>query len=214
MRHARITQVITPAASLDLVPLDAAKAVLGVPLADTSKDAAIGQHISAVSSAINNYCDRVFVIQGYRDQIRNAYGFYGEPLVTRQYPIAVDSGGVPLVAVTEDGVALDPTMLEVYLETGSIYRLDGSSAPAAWATPTMIVDYTAGFDPVPADVQGACLEWISVRWYAVGRDPSVRSETIPDLITQVYGSGSDTSAATAMPGGVRDWLTPYRIWTV
>ena len=195
MNHYRITRVITPAASLDLVTLDQAKALLGIAADVTSKDAQISQHISATSAAINNYCDRVFVQQVYRDQVRNAYGGYGEPLV----------------AVTEAGVVLDPAYLEVYPEAGSLYRLDGTAAPYAWNTATLVIDYTAGFDPIPADVQGACLEWISIRYNAVGRDPAVRSETIPDLLTQVYGSGGDTSDATAMPGSVREWLTPYRI---
>ena len=215
MNYYRITRVITSATSLDLVTLDQAKALLGIDLADTSKDAQISQHISATSAAINNYCDRVFVQQVYRDQVRNAYGGYGEPFITRQYPIAVDVAGVPLVAVTEAGVALDPAYLEVYPEAGSLYRLDGTAAPYAWNTATLVVDYTAGFDPIPADVQGACLEWISIRYNAVGRDPSVRSETIPDLITQVYSSSGDTSDATGMPGAVREWLTPYRIsWSL
>jgi len=215
VNYYRITRVVTPATSLDLVTLDQAKALLGIDPADTSKDAQISQHISATSAAIANYCDRVFVQQVYRDQVRNAYGGYGEPFITRQYPIAVDVAGVPLVAVTEAGVALDPAYLDIYPDAGSLYRLDGSAAPYAWNTATLVVDYTAGFDPIPADVQGACLEWISIRYSAVGRDPSVRSETIPDLITQVYSSSGDTSDATGMPGAVREWLTPYRIsWSL
>ena len=107
----------------------------------------------------------------------------------------------------------DPAFMEVQTDNGSIWRLDSSLATAAWATSLLVVDYTAGFDPIPADVQGACLEWVGIRYGAVGRDPAIRSETIPDLITQVYGS-SDTSSATAMPAAVRDYLIPYKIWTV
>lgn len=211
----RITRVVSPADSLDLVTVDQAKAMLGIAPGDTSHDAQIQQHISASSIAINNFCDRIFVVQGYRDQVRNAYGCYGEAFVTRQYPIAVDSeSGLPLVAVTEDSAALDPAFMEVQTDNGSIWRLDGSLAAAAWATPLLVVDYTAGFNPIPADVQGACLEWVGIRYGAVGRDPAIRSETIPDLITQVYGSTSDTSSATAMPAAVRDYLIPYKIWTV
>lgn len=214
MKYYRITRVITPAASMDLVTLDQAKALLGIVADDTSQDTAILQHIAGTSAAINNYCDRVFVVQTYRDQLRNAYGAYAEALVTRQYPIALDTEDVPLAAVTENGVALDPAYLEVYPEEGSLYRLDSVGVPGAWASAALVVDYTAGFDPIPADVQGACLEWVSVRWNAVGRDPGVRSETIPDLITQVYGSGGDITGASAMPAGVREWLVPYKIWTV
>jgi hypothetical protein len=164
----RISRVTTPATSLALVTLDQAKAALGIDPADTSQDAALQQQIDSVSQAINNYCDRVFVVQSYRDQVRGACGRWGEPLVTRQYPIVLDPGGVPLVAVVDDGAALDPTLLEVYPETGSLYRLDAASLdPSVWASPLLVVDYTAGFDPIPADVQSAALEYLAARWFAV-----------------------------------------------
>ena len=99
MNHYRITRVITPAASMALVSVEDAKAALGIKVDDTTQDAAVTRQIEATSQAINNYCDRVFVVQVYRDQVRNARGYFGEPLVTRQYPIVVDEAGVPLVAV-------------------------------------------------------------------------------------------------------------------
>jgi hypothetical protein len=134
----------------------------------------------------------------------------------------VDAEGVPLVAVTEDGVTLDPGYLEVYPETGAVYRLDGAMGPSSWGAALLVIDYTAGYVEIPADVQGACLEWVGMRYGAVasgavGRDPGLRSETIPDLITQVYTSGdtsSTSSAAMAMPASVQAWLVPYRIWSV
>jgi hypothetical protein len=215
MNHGyRITRVITPATSLALVSVDQAKVALGIDPADTSQDATLAQQIDAVSLAVNNYCDRVFVIQTYQDQLRYACGQWGEALVTRQYPIVVEDE-VSLV-VTEDGVALDPALVEIYSEAGSLYRLDAAStAPSAWTAPLIVVDYTAGYDPIPADVQGAALEWLTARWHSVGRDPALRSETIPDVISQVYAGdfGSGTNAG-AIPPGARDLLAPYRIWTV
>jgi hypothetical protein len=209
----RITRVVTPADSLALVTLEQAKDILNIDPADTSQDAELKEQIDATSQAINNYCDRIFVVQTYRDQVRGACGRWGEPLVTRQYPIAVDSAGVPLLlTVTDDGAALDPTLLEVYPETGSLYRLDAaSSAPSAWASPLLVVDYTAGFDTIPSDVQSAALQLLAARWFAMGRDPTLRTESIPDVITHVYYS--DTTSP-GMPSGVREFLAPYRIMTV
>jgi len=210
----RITRVVTPAASMALVSLDAAKAALGIDAGDTSQDAALTAQIESVSLAICNWCDRIFVVQTYRDQLRGASGSYGEPLVTRQYPIVVDSGGEPLVDVAEDGGAVDAAMIEVFPEQGAVYRLDASMLPSAWGAALIVVDYTAGFETIPEPVQGACLEWLTARHNAIGHDPALRSETIPDVITQVYGSSDSTSSATAMPAGARDLLGPYRIWTV
>lgn len=208
-----LTRVITPATSMSLVTLDEAKAALGIPLDDTSQDAALTMQIEAVSVAVNNYCNRVFVVQTYQDQFRylTNWLYPGQPLQTRQYPIVV-TDGEPAVAVIENGGELDVALWEVYPEQGALYRLDGALV-AAWLGTTIIVDYTAGYDPVPPDIRSACLEWLGARWGAIGRDPSLRSETIPDLITQVYSSDSGASAGT-IPAGASSLLMPYRIWAV
>ena len=215
--HYRITRVITPAESLDLITVEQAKAALGIPDTDTSKDAQLAQHITATSRAINNWCDRVFAVQSYQDQIREVYGCWGEPLVTRQYPFVIDSeSGLPLVAVTEAGVALDPAMLETDADAGRLYRLDGAGVLQGWASTLIVVAYTAGFDPIPADVQGAALEWVMIRYRSAGRDPYLRGETIPDLISQTFDSsyGTSSSGGSAMPPTVCDWLMPYKMWMV
>jgi hypothetical protein len=210
----RITRVITPAASFALVTVADAKAAIGIDPADTSQDAILGQQIDAVSLAINNWCNRIFVVQTYQDQLRNPHLCWAEPIVTRQYPV----DDVTL-AITVDGTAVDPTLFEVYPETGRLYPLTlstadtGVSCAGVWCGSVILVDYTAGFDVIPADVQGAALEWVNARWNAIGRDPALRSETIPDVITQVWG-GNDPSSASAMPDACHEWLFPYRIWYV
>ena len=210
----QISRVITPAASFDLVTLDQAKTMLGIDASDTSQDAAIQQNITAVSAAINRYCDRVFVQQVYRDQYRYVCNWLaaGEPLRTRQFPIATDATGLPLATVTSDGAVLDAAMWEADTESGTFYAIDGAIVDA-WTGTTILIDYTGGFDPVPADVQAAALEWVAARYYSVGREPGLRSETIPDLIEQSWDSaGSAASAsATMIPPGVEGLLHTYRI---
>jgi hypothetical protein len=208
----RITRVVTPATSMALVTIDQVKEVLDIDPADTSDDAALTQHIAAVSQAINNWCDRIFVVQGYRDQLREVTGNFGEPLVMRQYPIVVDDTTGPAVVVTQDGGVVDPTLMEVFPETGGLYRLDGSLAPVAWAASLLVVDYTAGFETIPADVQSAALEWITSRWFSIGSDPTLSRERITDVIDLYYSPAS--TAGNAIPPNVRDLLGAYRIWTV
>ena len=49
MRHGyRISRVVTPAASMALVSLDAAKAALGIDAGDTSQDAVLTAQIEAL----------------------------------------------------------------------------------------------------------------------------------------------------------------------
>lgn len=213
----QLTRIVTPAGSMALMTLDEAKAALGIPAGDTSQDAALTMQMEATSVAVNNYCNRIFVVQTYQDTFRYVtnwlYG--GQALRTRQFPIAVDDGGVPLVSVIEEGAELDGSLWEVYPEEGALYRRLDSGLVGSWLGNSIIVDYTAGYDPIPADVRSAALEWLGARWGGTGRDPSLRSETIPDLITQTYDSGASSSTgSTAIPGGTRDLLAPYRIWAV
>lgn len=206
----RISRVTTPATSLALITLAQAKAVLGVALDDTSQDAAITQQIDQVSAAINNHCDRVLPRQEYEDQFRSVCARLdrGEPLRTRQFPIGTDIDDLPLLTVTQDGVLLDETSWEVDIESGALYRID--SGGAAWTGNLIVVDYTGGYDPIPADVQGAALEWINARWASRGRDPMLRSETIPDQISHSWGGDPSMSS---MPGITRDWLSKYVLWS-
>lgn len=211
----QITRVVTPAADMGLVSLDQAKAALGIAPANTSKDAQLAAHIAAVSQAITNYCGRIFVVQTYQDSLRyvNNWLHPGQPLRTRQFPILVDEGGLPVVEIVEDGVAV--TAWDVYPDEGALYRIDTGGGVAAWTGTAIVIDYAAGFDPVPPDVQGAALEWLAARYYSVGRDPALRSESIPDLISVVYaGEGGAGTASGQVPPGARDLLDPYRIYAL
>ncbi len=211
----RITRVVTPASSMALVTLDQAKAALGIDPADTSQDALLATQIEAVSLAVNNYCGRIFVVQSYQDTLRYVaqWIYAGEPLRTRQYPIVVEPGGAPLVTVIENGATVDVAFWDVYPEEGTLYRIDGAIL-TAWTGTTILIDYTAGFDPVPADVQMAALEWLTARHGAAGRDPGLRSETIPDVITQVWGSNDTATGSSSVPAAARDLLGPYRVLAV
>jgi len=208
----RISRVVVPATSYALVTIDQAKEALGIPLDDMTRDAAVQVQIDQVSAAVARYCDRQFVIQTYRDQLRAVCTWlrYGEPLPTMQKPIA-EAEGVPLITIMENGIELDPTAYEVDSERGLLYRLDSSGASAAWVGTAAILDYDAGWDPIPPDVQAATLEWINARWSAQGKDPALRSETIPDVISQMWSSDAQTPS---MPSGARELLAPYRVISI
>lgn len=205
-----ISNVIVPATSFALVTVDMAKDFLSIPANDTSQDGTLGQQIAQVSMAINSYCDRVFVRQTYRDVFRLPSNWLGagEPLVTRQRPIVMEAA-VPLVSVIEDGAGI--TAWEVYCDPGHLYRLNGSSSVAAWTGAVVTVDYEAGYVLIPEDVQGACLQWLSSRWNTRGRDPMLRSQTIPDVVAETYYV--DTTQP-GMPSEVQQTLINYRLWSV
>lgn len=65
------------------------------------------------------------------------------------------------------------------------------------------VIYTAGFATVPEDVQEACAQWVSERFWLTKRDPGVMN---------TFASGTGTSYSEGlgvMPGSVQAMLGPY-----
>lgn len=204
-----IFRTITPATDTGLITIDRAKEILGIAADDTSHDQALTGLISAVSTAICNYCDRFFVVQVYRDQLRNPCFDYDQPVRVRQFPIQRDDTDEPKLSITMDGLVIDPSTYDVDTDLGRIYRING-----AWAGTTLVLDYTGGFDPIPDDVQAAALQWTIESWMARGRDPAIKSEAIFDVMTVVYGN--DVSSATsgtpeaAPPDNVRNLLVNYR----
>jgi hypothetical protein len=214
-RNYRISRVVVPAESTNLLTLDQVKIALGIT--DTTQDAELNRMIDRTSSSINNYCDRIFVRQTYRDHFRNICNWLapGEPIRTRQYPIPTDPAGLPLVVITENGMAVDSASIEVDIDAGWLYRLNGSGAVGSWSGLSIVVDYDAGYDTIPGDLQGAALDWIRIGQGAGGRDPLLRSETIPDVISQTWVTAVDlASASTSIPSSVRDSLWAYKYWTV
>ena len=109
----RISRVITPATpafagqgAFDLVSLASVKVELG--LADTSKDSNLLVWITQASNSAARFCNRVFPIETFQEQLYPPRDFYPpvaiggtEPLQLRRYPIA----GVPCVAGTQPPLA-------------------------------------------------------------------------------------------------------------
>jgi len=210
----RISTVITPAASNWLVSLDAALDAASLTSDGGAQDSQIGRQIGQVSAAINTYCNRIFVRQSYRDQFRGVcYLGCGKPLVLGQAPIAVDGGGDVVLTATEDGTAVSLAEWEIDRGAGLLSRLDSSGGISSWSGTLIAVDYDAGYDLIPDDVQAAALEWLSARWSTRGRDPALRSLTIPDVVAESYFDPTAASAA-GMPSSVKTTLDQYRIWSL
>lgn len=198
----RIDTVLVPAESLALVPLDVVKEELGIAVDDTSQDARLNRYIAQVSAQIHAYTQRIFPLQTYRNEFFREWGDPGAgPLITSAWPI------VEIVSLTEDDVLIAPDDYIWKDKAGLVFRRLGAGF-GPWAGATITLDYVAGFAPLPLDIEAAALSWLTVRWTVAGRDPAIRSETIPDLITVTYESSSSTEAA-AMPGAVKEMLLPY-----
>jgi hypothetical protein len=209
----RISRIITPATDQGLITLDDAKVRLGIDPGDTSQDDKITAMIATVSQRISNYCDRLFPQQVYRDQFRGVALDWQKPLHCRQFPVATDdTTGDPMLTVTVEGAVLDPSAYDVSLNDGALYLING-----VWSG-LIVLDYTAGYQPIPADLQAVAGDWLQERNLSADRDPSIRSETVSDATTVVYGgtsgsSGADSSYAMP-PSWVCESLIYYRHWYV
>lgn len=215
----RILTVVTPANSLWLVSLDAALDELGLTSDGGTKDSHVGRMIGQVSAAASTYCNRVFVRQSYRDQFRGVCWLScGAPLVLSQMPIAVDGDGNLVLTASEDGTAVDAAEWEVNRNAGTLYRLDSSGASSSWSGTVVLVEYDAGFDLIPDDVQAAALRWLTLRHTTQGVQPGtggLRTDEVPGVQRYDYfqtGGGSGSSAG--VPPEISEMLGPYRIWSI
>ena len=210
-----ISRVTTPAQDTGLITLDQAKAILGIPTGDTSQDETIKAMIASVSDGICTYCDRQFVVQGYRDQYRNVSLSWGMPLRCWQHPVVVDTDTkLPKLTVTVEGTVLDPASYDVNIETGEIYLLN-----SVWASPgPIILDYVAGYDPIPSDLMAGANQWLFTKYNTKDQLPgtATRSESISDAVTVTYGDSSGSSSSSSQadyvgpPSYVCDAAVGYR----
>ncbi len=68
------------------------------------------------------------------------------------------------------------------------------------------VVYSAGYDPIPDDVQEACASWVAQLFWQTKRDPGLGSEAIPATVSR--------NVIRDMPPSVKLLLAPYRNWRV
>lgn len=171
-----ITTVTDAAASYDLVTLENYKLDAGITV-DTD-DTYLERAISRSSAAIMNYCGRVFAVETVRDDFVAASG---SSLVLSRYPV------IEVESVTGAAVS---------------YNLDKArglltATSGVWAG-AVSVTYTAGFETIPMDLQGAVSEVVKALQFNRTRDPSLRSENIlSGLYAYTLFDASNSSVGTA-----------------
>ena len=124
----------------------------------------------------------------------------------------------PFVLIVENPKSTVPTPLAegvdfvVDLARGQIARLDTNTVYARnWPDVPLLVQYVAGFNPVPDDIQDACIRLVKSRWFARQRDPMIRQENIAGVSETAYwfGAGPDNKASN-IPPDVEGILSNYR----
>jgi len=199
-------EVITPAACLDLTVLETAKMELGIPASDTSQDDTIAVLIKQASGVVADYCNTVF---GAEEVVETFWAdspseWARSFMLSRQPVISIES-------VEVDGMILDPSDYRMASD-GHLHRLN-TVGMTMWAlTSTVLIHYTAGYvllDDLPYGVERAALSMIKTFHSGTGRDPMVRSESIPGLRDVSYQVGS-LGDSESLPPEVVALLRPYR----
>jgi hypothetical protein len=219
--NARILDVVTPAPSQDLVSLTDTRDEFDAP---RTADARLKRYITEASAAVATYTRRVWRQETVTETFYSAFfmggwGAWGwgwgwrwspyrrsdgapNPLVLARYPVS------SIISVVADGTAFDPTEYLLDGDKGLLYRWDpDGSIGMAWAAQTVAITYVSGYQltaDVPPDVQQACMAMIRQRYFSRGRNPYLRSQTVPNVQEESYWAGPDLSALPPETIGLLD----------
>lgn len=188
------TVVITPAATRDLIALEDFKTDAGITV-DTD-DAYLERAISRASAVVESYCSRVFAVETVSDTF-NPDGAYQRLRLSR-FPV------VEVTSITDDGVTLvedDDYVLD--------YKIGVIRFLARRCSDALVATYSAGYETIPLDIQGAVGEIVKALQFNKSRDPSLKSENIlSGLYAYSLFDANSSGAGTATQ--VSAVLEPYR----
>lgn len=206
---------VSPIGAYDLVDLATVKEELNIDGSDT--DAMLQRWITAASSRISKYCDRVFLVEGVIETFRTDphSSFHQFRYVTfrsnEANAIELTRRRLPTVSIesiVEDGTRtlVADTDYTVDRENGIVYRLCNTGT-AGWPLFSKVeIQYRGGFDPIPGDLVDACLILLQNRWANRGRDTTLRQEMIEGVGSKTYWIASP--GVTSGEPGSGDDLTP------
>ena len=209
--------VVTPTTDHDMTDLPTVKAELNITTTDATRDSVLSRYITASSKAAEQFCNRVFVVEVVQDQFfpprDRGWGVLDvgfDPLQLTRWPVV--SGSIS--SVTENGVALvEGTDFEADYNLGQLIRLGIDGYPRQWKRLPTVINYPAGYNPIPVDVSEAIIRMVSQRYFARGRDPNLRNETVPGVYQASYwvtGAPSEGQDGNLSPD-VQALLDNYRV---
>lgn len=209
----RVTSAAASAAARRLTTAANVRAAL--KQSDTTDDTLIESIIDRVSADCVAYCNLARDIAGGvptfgQETIEATWlmascGRDSELLLPWRLPIT------SITSVVEDGVTLDAA--DYRTMPGCILERVSSDAPYPWSTAKIVVTFVAGFSlpgSVPAELEGQVIEQVKYRYKSTKRDPSIRSENVPDVWSGTYAvAGGDSIGESGLLKSLESALTPY-----
>lgn len=216
----QIASIVTPASNYNLVDLTTLKTLLGITT--TTYDAFLNLVIPQASTAAQTFTNNPFVVETIQDQFWP--GADGWPYMVRRREAPLQLSRWPIVSVvsvveTINNVVTTLTLGTDYLAdtaSGQLTRLSTYSTPPVgiapwpvdWRANPIVAQYVAGYVTIPGDVFDAVVTIIKAKWYAQQRDPFVRSENVPGVLSQSY---FQMDSATGLPVDAVALLRLYRV---
>jgi hypothetical protein len=212
-RFTTVSTIVSAAKSHDLTTLATVKEELGLTTPDASRDRVLARYIAAGSTAIANYCNRVFAVETVQDQ------FYPR----RDPPMRIATGGVdpiqltrwPLVSIsslTENGRSLTENADYIAnCDLAQLTRYDVNNYPIPWDEWQIVVQYKAGYESIPADLEDACINYVKFRHFSRTRDPGVKEENVQGVYSAQYLWGTGPGGPGDLPAQVADAVERYRV---
>lgn len=203
-----IVTVTAAAASRDLTTLARVKQEIGGSFT-AEEEQRLQQLLTSVSKAVENYLHWELAVETVSEAFRlDLDDDAPEWVLLRRLPVTA------IASVTLDGVAVASTLYEVDAATGRLVALDASGYRCRWyICRSLIVAYSAGYvlpgisgATLPGDIELGTLAWIRSAWLESGRDPKVKREEIPGMISRDYWVG--VLGEDNVPPAAAQWLDP------
>lgn len=201
-----VLTVVTPAESVDLTVLANVKAELGI--STTAEDVNLETWIDQASGVITGACNRVFGKETVTESFRNRVPLIEpERIVLRRTPVT------SITSVVENGTTLvEDTDYEIDYDSGIMTRLSGDYE-TRWSFRTLVVTYAGGYDllgTLPIAIEKATIVLVKQFRSAANRDPLLKSEEIPGVLTQTFWVGGTGDKSNGIPHEVETLIAPYR----
>ncbi|MCK1583266.1 hypothetical protein IVB03_27810 [Bradyrhizobium sp. 168] len=206
-----IVTVASPASDTALTTLARVKLELGIPTGTTTSDEILQNKIDEASDDIEAALGFRLVRETAVETFwHEQYDSAPEKLVLDRTPVA------SIASVVVDGGAIDSSTWRLDPNTGELFALC-NGYPSVWVfLQSIVVTYGGGYILPPASnrtlpkgIEGACVALVSSFWAARGRDPTLRSEEIPDLISATYWVGA-VGEDGELPPDIVAKLAPFR----
>ena len=222
-----LLETVTPAAATtaarSLTTTASVKTALKITSTDATRDALIDALIPRVTQDIVDWCRLArdgagtaptFGSETLRATFRTTSGYRGAELFL-PWRLPVSS----ITSVVEDGVTLSAGTDYVLkgAMAGRIERLSDSAA-IEWSTAKIVVVFVAGYSVstslatnIDPAIEAAAIEQVKGQLFGADRDPTIRSENVPDVAAISYSvPGGDVMGAEVLLPAVRSRLARFR----